>query len=123
MVLGAAPGHQVMDDLDLSWKQKGGTLSDKNARKEFGLSQQEIMEAMQRGVLHYKVGSAYGNPFFLLVRTEVEALVKEKLGETYPKDQRTKKELAAIDRELRRLKTRMTALEKQRANLLSSGRA
>jgi hypothetical protein len=31
---------------DSVWSKKGGTLSDKFARKEFGLSQQDIVEAI-----------------------------------------------------------------------------
>ncbi len=33
------------------WTQKGATLSDKSARQEFGLTQQEIYAAMRAGKL------------------------------------------------------------------------
>jgi hypothetical protein len=40
----------TMDDLDSEWRRKGATLSetlsDKTARKEFGLTQDEIVEAI-----------------------------------------------------------------------------
>jgi hypothetical protein len=32
-----------VDDLNSEWQRKGGTLSDKTARKEFGLTQDEIV--------------------------------------------------------------------------------
>ena len=35
-----------MDDLNSEWQRKGGTLSDKSARKEFGLTQDQIAAAV-----------------------------------------------------------------------------
>lgn len=32
-----------MNDLDSEWRGKGATLSDKTARKEYGLTQDEII--------------------------------------------------------------------------------
>lgn len=51
-----------MDDLDQQWRRKGATLSDKTARREFGLDQDEILEAIHAGKLHYRVCSMHGNP-------------------------------------------------------------
>jgi hypothetical protein len=45
-----------MDDLNSEWQRKGGTLSDKTARKEFGLMQDEIVEAIRAGKLQYHRG-------------------------------------------------------------------
>ena len=36
------------------WTQKGATLSDKSARKEFGLSQEEIIKAIKSKKLQYR---------------------------------------------------------------------
>ena len=35
-----------MDQGDAMWSQKGATMSDKSARQEFGLTQQEIIAAI-----------------------------------------------------------------------------
>ncbi len=59
------------------WTRKGATLSDKSARQEFGLTQQEIFAAMRAGKLQFREASMHGNPWFRLLRQEVEALVKE----------------------------------------------
>jgi len=40
---------------DSVWTKKGGMLSDKSARKEFGLTQEEIIEAMKGGKLQYRL--------------------------------------------------------------------
>jgi hypothetical protein len=73
-----------MDDSDSGeWQLKGATLSDKTARKEFGLTQGEIVQAIRAGMLHYREHSMYGNPWLRLLRREVEALVKKKHGDNY----------------------------------------
>lgn len=107
-----------MDDLDSEWQRKGTTLSDKSARNEFGLTQDEIFQAMRAGKLHYREASMHGNPWFRLLRREVEALVKKKYGGDYLKDQQVKTELGGINRELKRLKTRAAVLEKRKAKLM-----
>jgi hypothetical protein len=67
-----------MDDLasESEWQRKGATLSDKTARKEFGLTQDEIVQAIRVGELHYRHNSVFGNPFLRLLPREVESLVQ-----------------------------------------------
>ena len=106
-----------MDNSDPDWQRKGATLSDKTAREEFGLTQDEIIQAIRAGTLHYREGSMYGNPWLRLLRREVEALVRKKHGNNYLRDQQAKTELARINRELKRLKIQMAALEERRTRL------
>ena len=108
-----------MDDPDSDWQCKGATLSDKTARKEFGLTQEEIVEAIRTGKLRYREASMHGNPWLRLLRREVEALVKKKHGGDYLKGLRTKAELGGIKRELKRLKTQVAVLEKRKAKLIT----
>ncbi len=75
---------------DSAWTLKGGTLSDKTARKEFGLSQDEIIEAIKSGKLEYKQNYMHGNPYLRLLRNEIEALVNEKYGTNYLKNKKLK---------------------------------
>jgi hypothetical protein len=63
------------------WRQKGATLSDKSARQGFGLTQQEIYEATRTGKLQFQQNNMHGNPWFRLLRHEVEAFVAEKGGQ------------------------------------------
>ena len=109
----------MSEDLEAEWTSKGATLSDKTAREEYGLTQEEIYQAIRAGKLHYREASMHGNPWFRLLRREVEALVKKKHGQKYLGDLRTKTELALIERELRRLKSQIARLEKQKAELLA----
>jgi uncharacterized protein (DUF3084 family) len=102
------------------WQQKGATLSDKTARQELGLTQDEIIRAIRAGKLQFREGSVYGNPFLRLLRREVEALVEERRGKASLEKQKAKTELARIEREVRRLKRQLAALEKRRAQLLAA---
>ncbi|HUT11049.1 MAG TPA: hypothetical protein VMY42_11175 [Thermoguttaceae bacterium] len=99
------------------WTQKGATLSDKSARQEFGLTQQEILAAMRAGKLQFREANLHGNPWFRLLRHEVEALVGEKSGRDHLQKKKLEKELADINKETRKLKTRLAALERRRAEL------
>jgi hypothetical protein len=108
-----------MDDLDSEWQRKDATLSDKTARKEFGLTQEEIVQAIRAGKLQYRRNSIHGNPFLRLLRREVETLVKKKHGDHYLKERQAKTELARTNRELRQLKARIAALEERKSKLMA----
>jgi len=99
------------------WTQKGATLSDKSARQEFGLTQQEIIAAIRAGKLQYREQHMHGNPWFRLLRHEVEVLVKTKCGSDHLHKKKLEKELADINKEARKLKTRLAALDRRRAEL------
>lgn len=108
------------EEANSAWFKKGATLSDKSAREEFGLTQEEIIEGIEDGKLHYRINNAFGNPYFKLVRSEVEAFVDEKYGNNYLKKKKIKTELAQTNKELKRLKTQVASLEERKAELLDS---
>jgi hypothetical protein len=108
------------EETDAAWSQKGATFSDKSARKEFGLTQEEIIQAIREGKLQYRQNSVFGNPFLRLIRREVEALVDEKYGDTYLKKKQLTSELAQINTELRRLHAQIVGLEQRKSALLGS---
>ncbi|MGB2726910.1 MAG: hypothetical protein WBD09_00335 [Halobacteriota archaeon] len=107
------PGEKKLD-----WFKKGATLSDKSARKDFGITQEEIYKAINDGKLHYHVSDVYGNPYFKLLRSEVEAFVTEKYGKDYVEKKKIEKELAQINKELKKLKTQIDTFEQKRVELL-----
>jgi len=109
-----------MDDLDSEWRRKGGTLSDKTAQEEYGLTWEEIVQAIRAGKLQYREGSMYGNPWLRLLRREVEAFVKDRHGADYLKGRQAKKELARINRELKRLKGQIAVLEERKSKLIAA---
>ena len=104
--------------MDPIWKQKGATLSDKSARQEFGLTQQEIYEAMRAGKLQFQQNNMHGNPWFRLLRHEVEALVTKKGGQDHLQRKKLEKELADLNKEARKIKSRLKTIERRRAELM-----
>jgi hypothetical protein len=55
-----------MDFHAEEWARKGATLSDKTARSEFGLTQDEIIAAIDAGKLQYRTASMHGSPWLRL---------------------------------------------------------
>ena len=101
------------------WSRKGATLSDKTARKEFGLTQDEIVAAIDAGQLQYRVGVIQGNPWLRLLWREVEALMESTYSDPEHRQRRARAEVARVDRDLKKLRAEITALEEHRAKLLA----
>jgi hypothetical protein len=55
-------------EQNIEWQRKGATLSDKTARKEFGLTQDEIYDAIEAGTLQYRQAYMHGSPWLRLLR-------------------------------------------------------
>ncbi len=106
-----------MDDGDSMWSRKGATLSDKFARQEFGLTQQEIIAAIRAGKLQYRESNMHGNPWYRLLRHEIEALVREKSGQDHLHKKKLQKELADLNSEARKLTSRLKTIERRRVEL------
>jgi hypothetical protein len=101
------------------WARKGATLSDKTARAEFGLTQDEIIAAIRAGKLQYRPAAMHGNPWLRLLRREVEDLVSTRRGDRYLRERQARTELKRVNRKLKQLRVQLTALEERRAALLS----
>jgi hypothetical protein len=104
---------------DEEWRRKGATLSNKTAQKEYGLTDDEIVAAIDAGHLQYRVSSIHGNPWLRLLRSEVEALTVSSLNDTDHRQRRAKAELARVKKELTQLRTHVAALEERRSELLA----
>lgn len=99
------------------WTGPGATLSLKNACKEFGFTEQEIEAGMRAGELQFHINYAHGNPYYLLIRKEVEAFAKARRGSVRMARQKLQAEFDQLTTELRSLKRRQNAVEKRRAEL------
>jgi hypothetical protein len=108
-----------MEPDDREWTRKDATLSDKTARSEYGLTQDEIYAAIDAGKLQYRRAAMHGNPWLRLLRREVEDLDRTLHGDRHLREQQARTELAKINRERRQLKTKLAALEERRSVLLS----
>ncbi len=101
------------------WGRKGATLSDKRARSEYGLTQEEIFAAIDAGKLQYRPAAMHGNPWLRLLRREVEDLVRTRRGERHLRERQARTELAQVNRELKQLRAQLATLEGRRAALLA----
>lgn len=97
--------------------RKGDTLSDKSAREEYGLTQDEIIAAMNSGELQYRVNYIYENPYYKLLRSEVEKFVKKTYGENYLQKSKLLNELKQLNLELKKLKTQTKVFEYRKIEL------
>jgi len=108
-----------MDDSDSNWSQKGATLSDKSARKEYGLTQQEIIAVNGAGKLQFRESNMHINPWYRLLRQEVESLVQNKSGQNHLLRKKLQKELADLISEARKITTRLKAIERRKTELMT----
>jgi hypothetical protein len=102
------------------WGQKNETLSDKSAGLEYGITREEILDAINAGELQFREGSMHGNPWFRLLRVEVERYVERVHGVSYLREKKSQKELAEINREMKSLKKRIVELERRKKELLGT---
>jgi septal ring factor EnvC (AmiA/AmiB activator) len=100
------------------WQKQGATLSHKNACKQFGLTEDEVFDAMKVGKLQYRQNYAHGNPYFRLLRNEVESLARELHGTKGTREQEVKHKLSEINKAINSLKRKLASLEKQRIELM-----
>lgn len=92
-------------------------MSLNNACKEFGLSEQDLIRYLKQGTLQYRLNYAHGNPYYKLLRKEVQTLVQELHGDDYLKKQALEHELLTVNKEINSLKRKLSKLEKQKVEL------
>ena len=80
------------------WGRKGATISDKTARLEYGLTQDEIYDAIDAGKLQYRPAAMHGNPWLRLLRREVEDLARTLHGDRDVREKQARAELARVNR-------------------------
>lgn len=105
--------------IEYIWNKKGKTLSDKTAKKEYGIKQEDIIDGINHGLLQYRENCIYGTPYFRLIRDEVECFVVKKFGEKYLKQNKIKNELLQINRKIRNHKKEIKILEEKKLQLES----
>ena len=100
------------------WIQKGESLSHKNASKEFGLEESEIIEAIKAGKLQYKINYVHGNPYYKLLRKEVKALAIELRGVSYFKKQEIEYQIKKVTKEINSCKRKLKSFEREKEVLI-----
>lgn len=103
---------------DPEWQKQGATFSHNNACKEFGLTEEEVIDAMNAGKLQYRQNYAHGNPYYRLLRAEVESFALERHGSSYLEKKELEHKLKNITKEINSLKRKLPSLERQQKKLI-----
>jgi hypothetical protein len=92
------------------WNQKGGTLSDVTAKKEYGVDRDFIIKGIESGKLEYRNGSIWGNPYIKVLRRQLEEFIVSELGSEYLARAKNKSELRKVRKEISDTKKRLDEL-------------
>jgi flagellar capping protein FliD len=99
------------------WNQKGATLSDVTAKKEYGVDREFIIKGIEAGQLEYRNGAIWGNPYLRILRSQLEKYISEKLGKEYLSKVKNETELKKIKSEISSLSKKMKALQSRKIDL------
>jgi hypothetical protein len=105
---------------DGEWTRKGAVLSDVTAQSEYGVSRDFIVKGVQAGLLDCREGSAWGNPWFRFLRSQLERYIVAQLGAEYLARVKAVTELRAISKEISGLRKKLAVLEARKAALESA---
>lgn len=99
------------------WIRKGAVLSEVTAAKDYGVTREFVVEGIQAGKLEFREGSVAGNPYFRILRSQLESYIVHQLGSEYLASAKSEAELRAIRIEMKDLKKKLAALEARKAVL------
>ena len=99
------------------WNRKGATLSDKTAKKEYGVDWDFIVAGIRAGRLEYREGSVWGNPYIKVLRSQLEQYIAEELGDDHLTSSKAQTELRKVKREMAALKKKLKELEARKDEL------
>ena len=99
------------------WTNKGATLSDATAQKEYGVTREFIVQGIRAGKLEYRKSSIWGNPILRILRRQLEQYLAEQQGSSHLKLTKAKTELRKLKTEIAGLKKKLTELEIRKIEL------
>ena len=97
------------------WNQKGATLSDVTAKTEYEIDDAFIVKGIKAGILEYREGTVWGNPFLRILRSQLEKYITDELGEKYLIKVKIKFELRKIKKEISDITKKSNALQLRKA--------
>ncbi len=78
-------------------------MSEGTAQKEYGVSREFILHGIKSGHLEVR-RSGWGNPYFKILRSQIEAYIASELGTEYLSGKKCQAELRAINKKITELK-------------------
>jgi hypothetical protein len=95
------------------WNRKGATLSHVTAKKEYGVTEDFIIQGIRAGRLEYRQGAIWGNPYLRVLRSQLEKYVGDELGLEYLEKATGQLELRKIKKEIPELKEQISELARR----------
>jgi len=102
------------------WNRKGATLSDVTAHAEYGVSRDFIIKGINAGKLEYREGAIWGNPYFRVLRRQLEAYIAKELGKGRLATVKNEAELRKVKKEINDLNKSLRALQDRKKELEAS---
>ncbi len=99
------------------WNRKGAALSDKTAKKEYGVDLEFIEKGIRAGKLEYRQGVIWGNPYLRLLRSQLEQYITEEFGVDRLSIVKKQTELRKIKKEITKLKKQLNELQFRKLEL------
>lgn len=99
------------------WNRKGATLSDKTAKKEYGVDLEFIEKGIRAGKLEYRQGVIWGNPYLRLLRSQLEQYIAEELSVDQLAIVKKQTELRKIKKEITKFKKQLNELQFRKLEL------
>ena len=92
-------------------------MSEGTAQNEYGVSREFILRGIRSGHLEVREGSGWGNPYFKILRSQIEAYIASELGTEYLSVKKCQSELRAINKKITELKRTLAALEARKVSV------
>ena len=102
------------------WNRKGATLSDVTAKKEYEVDRDFIIKGINAGKLEYRHGSIWGNPYIMILRSQLESYITDELGQEHLAEHKNKTELRKIKKEISEIKKHLGEPEIRKFKLEAS---
>jgi hypothetical protein len=109
--------HEVTMAEYGEWNQKGASISDKTARREYKVDQEFIIKGIEAGKLEFRYSSVWGNPFIRILRRQLEEYITSELGSECLIKAKSKTELKKIKKEIVELEKKLSELQAKRTEL------
>jgi hypothetical protein len=103
------------------WNRKGAVLSEVTAAKEYGVTREFIYEGIRAGKLEHRLGVVHGNPYYRILRSQLEQYLAEQLGEQNLATKKAVTELRKINKEITSLQQQLAELQLRKVELEGEG--
>jgi hypothetical protein len=99
------------------WNKKGASLSNVTAESEYQIERDFIIKGINEGKLEFREGSVWGNPYFKILRSQLEPYIISELGLEYLMKVKNEAELKVVKKEISATKKNLNLLEIRKKEL------